>query len=64
MAVWIDYRHCDQPYIAERGIGRYASLAGVYLTPRTYLRSYRIAVNGLRAAVLRSIEGRSAGGAT
>lgn len=22
--LWLDYRHCDQPYIAERGIGRYA----------------------------------------
>ena len=44
--------------------GGYASLAGIYLTPRTYLRSYRIAVNGLRAAVRRSIEGRPAGGAT
>ena len=64
MAVWIDYRHCDQPYIAERGIGRYASLAGVYLTPRTYLRSYRNATNGLRTGVRRAIEGRPTGGAT
>lgn len=53
MTIWIDYRHCDQPYIAERGIGRYASLAGVYLTPRTYLRSYRIVVNALRAGARR-----------
>ena len=43
--------------------GGYASLAGVYLTPRTYLRSYRIAVNGLRAAARRGIGGRPAGAA-
>lgn len=41
--------------------GGYASLGGVFLTPRTYLRSYRTALNSMRGPVRLVIEGRPSG---
>ena len=49
MTTWIDYRHCNQPYIAERGIGRSTIAAG------RPAQAYRLAASAVRKWPLSSV---------